>query len=103
MGEDRDTIPLSHAEIVQGAGHAVHGIDGPGIGQAAIAIDPVEGGPLGMALGAEGEETMHQHGGAPVVALFSGCGDRRPQSRSIRPRTRSMKARRRASEATFRW
>ena len=103
MGEDRDTIPLSHAEIVQGAGHAVHGIDGPGIGQAAVAIDPVEGGPLGMALGAEGEETMHQHGGAPVVALFSGCGDRQPQSRSIRPRTRSMKARRRASEATFRW
>jgi hypothetical protein len=26
----------------------------------------VEGGPVGMALGAEREETMHQHGGTPV-------------------------------------
>lgn len=70
MGEDRDPIALAHARIVQGARHPLHGIDRAGISQAPVAIDPVEGGPVGMALGAERGETMHQHGGTPV----RGCG-----------------------------
>jgi hypothetical protein len=61
LGEDRDTIALAHAELMQRAGEVLHLGCSLGKAQRLVAINPAERGLVGMPRRAVIEKLMHQH------------------------------------------